>query len=271
MGAQWSRNAVDPLQRLAKLIINADGFTLAPRGTDFMTLGIVFLGVDSTLVLAAGTMTNDRHPYQPAAAAITATNVGTNTVTFGAGHPYETGDGPINPDATGGNLDEDQGYYAIVPDPVGAPNDLQFAATLADAYVGTAVDITADITGVNVGPAPGCMRGIDGHFTYTGTQAESDQAVAELGLYVEGTGYRAKNGGGTFTSISFAPSILAEILEGDVNVGDGLRIVVRGEAAPYTVDADGNYIIYSLDGTKISHKGKITPTGRTLAEVVDPT
>lgn len=266
MAAEWTRNTLDPLQRLVKLIINADGFTPAPRGTDFIALGIVFLGDTSNLVLATGTMTNDRHPLVVADFAITATDQVNDRVTKAA-HGLETGDGPFRPTTTAGNLVAGTNYYAIYYD----DDQLSWATSPENAYAGTKVDINADVTGMIFQDAPSTSRGIDGRFTYTATQAEADRYVSELGIYVEGNGFRYKNGGGTFSSIGIKPSILAETLEGSVTTGDGLRMVVRGEIAPFEEDEDGNVTIMSLDGSKVSHKGKISETGRSLTEIVDPT
>jgi hypothetical protein len=267
--AQWARNEATANARTAKLVINSDGFAPAPRGTDFMALGIVFLSRGSSVLeLATGTMANDRHPLIVADFAITATDQVNDRVTKAA-HGLETGDGPFRPTTTAGNLNAAVDYWAIYY----SDNEVSWATSLANAYAGVKVDINADVTGMIFQDQASTARGIDGRFTYQATQPETNTTASEIGIYVEGAGYRNKNGGGTYTSvdvISSAADYGAQAIEGARSRDDLLRLIARFCRGQFT-KVGTLYTWRNLDDTKDSFFKEVTAAGCIDSDDIDLT
>jgi len=182
MASVISRNEVVAAKRRALMTINAlDGVTPLWRGASFV--GRLFVGrSQASLVAGAGTLTNVRKPIVVADMTVTATDQANDRVTI-AGHGRQTGDGPFRPTTTAGGFVAGADYWAI------KHNDdlLSWAAgSPTNAYLGTKVDITADVTGMVFQDVVGVTeRGRDGLFVLELTQAETDIEGSELYAIVE--------------------------------------------------------------------------------------
>lgn len=100
MAAVIAKNELTASKRRCDLIVYADGgVTLAPRGTSFISLGILFVSGASSpdYVLGVGTCTNKRRTFSFTSGNFTAavTDICTKVA-----HGLETGDGPINVSTT---------------------------------------------------------------------------------------------------------------------------------------------------------------------------
>lgn len=270
MSAQWQKNAADAANRRCQMQIYTDGTMPADRGTDFMALGIVFLSKSSSvLVTALGTMTNDRHPIIFADDVVEAVDVGADTLTLTA-HTYETGDGPFVADEVLGPNAIGTHVWMIWVD----ANKVAVATSLANAYANVRVALAGTETGATISDIPGTtQRGIDGFFTYEATQPETNFTGAEAGVYVEGPGYRRKNGGGAFTSVMMvnaANDVWATVLEAPYTAADLVRLVAREIAARFS-KVGNDYVTRNLANTKDSHSGTVTDAGRIAAAIIDAT
>jgi hypothetical protein len=185
-------------------------------------------------------------------------------------HALQTGDGPVRAfsDTTlPAGLAAATDYYVIKID----DDTFYLATSLANAYAGTRIDITStgtgthtlDLTGV------GTKRGIWGHFIYEGPQPELNHEAPEMAVIVDGvisgTSMLRMNGGGAQTHVEMTVE-LASVwdleMEDGHSYGDGMRAVARGELAPYEEEPDGTQIVKSIDGTRESHRGTVTSSGR---------
>ncbi len=273
MGARWQKNEVAATKRRCDLLVQKSDGTLAPRGTDFIALGYVFVsGVNSPdYDLAVGTLTNKRRPFTTLAD-FTFTAAVTDVCTKVA-HTTETGDGPVRLTTT-----------TTLPAPLALATDywiikidadtFYLATTLANAYAGTRVDITTTGTGTHtVDITTSTKRGIDGHFTYQATQAETNHSAPETSVIIDGTLYERSIGWGAYTTVEMsteAADIGSTILEGSTTRDDAQRIILRTLAAKFSVTA-GVLQFRDLADTKNSHHGTITASGRVAAVIDDAT
>lgn len=274
MSATWAKNEVSATKRGCLLIVTDDGGIPASPGLDFITMGGVFVvGANAPNAdLATGTLTNVRRALAFSSFTFTADN--TNEQLTKTTHGLETGDGPINVSNAGGALPTGlaaaTAYYVIKVD----ANTLKLATSLSNAYAGTAINLTTNGTGTQtLAAATGCKRGVWGHFWYVATQAETNHDAPEMAVMVDYTGYLRMNGGGAHTSVNMATSaadVWAQTMEGAYTFADGMRILVRGEAAPYSI-ASGVYTIRDLANSKNSHHGTITGSGRSATAIDDAT
>lgn len=268
---QWAKNELTASRRECDLIVFADGGGLAPRGTNFIALGIGFVrGVNTpALDLATGTFTNNRIPVTLAPFTY-AVNTGTSTTNLvAAAHGLQNGDGPIRLTSTGApptGLALATDYYVILVD----ANTFKLATSLANAYAGVAVVMSTNGTGVNqitgVGTTP--QRGLDGRFTYQATQAETNHNHAETAIVIEGAGYSLANGGGGAAYVMMGSAVqgFESICEGSMTYGDAQRLQNSILAGPVLDFTTNTLVFKSLDGTKtrwtvtVSAAGRLTPT-----------
>lgn len=262
------------------LVQKTDG-SFAPRETNFIALGYVFIrGVAAPhYALALGTTTNERRRFSFASFNFTADHT-TDELTA-TDHGLELGDGPVQ--LTGSDLPDGLAtltdYWIIKVD----DDIFQLAASLDDAYDGTFVEFddngtpTHTITPKTVEGNVLCQRGLDGHFTYEATQGETAHDTPETTIIIDGGGgtdYDRDVGSGSWVSVDMSnagSSVWDEVMENGNTYGDGVRVLVRGEAANYSRDVDGKHIIRDLADTKDSHEGTITASGRSDASILDPT
>lgn len=276
MAAVIQRNEVEDRLRQMDIgpIYNEAG-QLAPVETDFVALGILWVTDPSDpehLRAGTGTCVNKRMSY-PVNVTVESTDQGANTVEVTA-HGLVTGIGPVFPDATGGGVDsaDPEGYWIIFVD----DDNFALAESLEDAYAAVPVklDITADLTGVSfIGTAPTCKKGMPGRFVYTFTQPETDVAVTELWVVIEGvTDYRLSmqaGGGGTALLMPAFEGFESDGENGNT-MGDLLRLVARTLVAKFTKTGN-DYLFRDLADTKDSHSGTVVAGGRTASTVIDPT
>jgi hypothetical protein len=270
MGATFERNQVLDTKRRADLIIYADSGDLAEPGVDFMALGLVwFKGATVKYAAALGTLTNNRRPLTVADFTITATDTTAETTTKVA-HGLRTGDGPLRPTTTAGGFTSGVDYYPIYVD----ADKVKWATSLTNAYAGTNINITADVTGMVFQDVPGTTeRGVPGHFTYEASQGETDVATSEYAVLIDGTGYARRNNAGAYTTIGGTPALKGfdDTGEGAHTYGDLQRLMVAvlcGEALDFET---GTQIFRSLDDTKTRLTGTTTANGRTAITVGDLT
>lgn len=261
--AQWTPNTVVDAERVCDLVINTDTGDPAPRATDFTNCVYIHAGTDEG-TLGAGTIHNKRIPTTFADLTITSTDTGADTVAVGA-HSVETGTGPVRVDSTLGGLDAATDYWIWI----GPENAIGFAESPSDAYAGVLVDLTADITGVNIVAQATCSVGLDGEFQYTATQAESDVSVGVLFLTVIKDGFaRARanvtvrspvqgfeslgEGANTYGDIMRAIYALLGGLSGDYTTGTfTFKDPTTGTIVRFTITADAT-------GRKVVTPGVLT-------------
>jgi hypothetical protein len=272
MGAKWQKNEATAVKRRCDLIISKNDNTLAPRSSDFIALGYVFIcGVNSpNYDLAVGTLTNKRRALATTSGAFTADHT-TESFTKAA-HGLETGDGPFWLGTTIGlpvGFATSTNYWIIYVD----ANTFQLAASLADAYAGT--EITFADNGVGVHTITGSLptRGIDGHFTYQATQGETGHDAPETSVIVDGTDYEIADGFGAYTTVEMDSANAdwgAVDIEAGVTRDDAMRLSLRERAAKFSIV--GSVIQFrDLADTKDSHHGTVTASGRTAAGIDDAT
>lgn len=268
--AQWAKNQVTASKRRCDLLIQKSDNTLAPRGTDFIALGYVFIsGVTSpNYALALGTLTNKRLPLAFAAFSPTATDTGAETITKAA-HGLETGDGPHAPNITTGGVNNALTYYWIAVD----ANTLKIAATLADAYAGTGINITASLNAVTFSAAAGCSRGLDGHFTYEATQPELNHDIPETSVIVNGANYERALGFGGYTTVAMAANVqgFESIAEGAHTYGDYMRGAIAILANRSSGYSTGTIKFRDRANTKDRWTFTVDGTGRLTAVANDLT
>lgn len=263
MASFITKNELVAAKRRCDLLITSfvDG-SRAPRGTNFT--GFVYVSKSSPSYLAAtGILTNKRVPLIAADDAVEATDQVNDRVQM-TGHGREIGDGPFRPTTTAGGFVAGTNYWALPFD----ANNVSWSLSLADAYAGVKVNITADVTGMIFQDVVGTTeRGIDGQFTYEWTQAETNFDGSEGAVSILGhASYDA------YTTVTIAPAVVgfeAE-MENGRTYGDGQRMLVRGEAAKFS-RVGNDYMHRNLADTKDSHGGTMTEAGRVAAAIVDPT
>lgn len=275
----WRKNEPTAIARQCEVQIFKDDATPAPRGTNFIALGNVYVRGANTpnADTALGTMTNMRRPLTGVALTITV-NAATDVVTS-AGHGLELGDGPLPLSSTGtrpGGLDTAPfAFYAI---PIDA-NTFKLATTLANAYAGAAIDITSTGSGtLTLASDASSTRGMDGRFVYQATQAETDHNAAEMAIIVDdgGTGnYALKNsaGGSAYVTMTSGAGVWDTVLGADGRTaGDMQRHNYRANGAGKLLRAGTAYTLRNETDTKDAAHGTITDAGgRTLAVIDDPT
>jgi hypothetical protein len=275
MGAQWAKNEVVAVKRRCGMLIQKVDGALAPRGTDFMALGYVYVcGVAAPhFALAVGTLTNQRAPLTVADDTVESVDTGLNTLTLTA-HVFETGDGPIRM-TTSGTLPTGLALatdYWIVKD---SANAIKLASSLANAYAGTAIDITATGSGTHtVDVTASTQRGVDGHFEYEATQAETNHDAGETLVIVNGgTDYLRSLGGGAYTTVQMqaaADTAFDQISEGALTHADMIRLIARTLVAKFSKTGN-DYVYRDIADSKDSHSGTVTSAGRTARTILDPT
>lgn len=274
MAASFSKNEVVAAKRRADLIVYTDANALAPRGTDFISLNIVYVSGDTSpdYVLATGTVTNKRRSLVVADDTFTATH-GTETFTAVA-HGLETGDGPIRVSSSTtlpAGLTAGTDYWVIYVD----ADNFQLATTLANAYAGTELTISDNGTGTHtLSDTADTQRGLDGYFTYEATQAETDFDGSEFSILIEGSGYSRELGGGTYTSVSIvtgATDVWESVLEGAHSAGDLMRLFASILAGEVTNFSTGTQVFRDLADTKTRLTGTTDATGRLSIVIGDLT
>lgn len=268
MSAVWQKNEVTAAKRRCGMLIRKNDGTLAPRGTDFSGL-VLICGVNApNFDLAVGTMTNQRRPLVLADDVVESSDSGTDELTLTA-HLYETGDGPFVADAIiAGNAIGTE-YWTIS---TGA-DTIQLALSLADAYAGTAIGLGGIEGGTTISDKSTTQRGIDGHFIYTATQAETNHSAPETIVIVDGGGssdYDRDSEGGAYTTVDMrtaSDDFGAAELENGLSRDDGLRIILRTLAAKFS-KVGNDYVYRDMADSKDSHHGTVTTAGR-VDSVID--
>lgn len=269
MGAKWAKNEPTAAKRRCGMRIFKNDGSLAPRGTDFMALGYVYICGTAApdFALALGTMTNQRKPLSVSTQVVGTVDTGADSAEI-VGHPYETGDGPFSDSSISGGAE----VWIIVDD----ADNIGFATSLANAYADTRIALTGAETGSSITLLPNTKRGIDGLFVYQATQAETNHDNPETIVIVDGGGssdYDRDIDGGAYTTVemqSTTDDIGATLLEGSLTRDDAWRIMLRTDAAKYS--KTGNDFVYrDMADSKDSHHGTVTTAGRIDADVDDPT
>jgi hypothetical protein len=268
MGASWAKNEVTAVKRRCDLIVMKSDGTLAPRGTDFS--GFVYIsGVESPdFALALGTMTNKRRPLVVSDDVIEGVDTGADTVTL-TGHSYETGDGPFVSDELTGATAIGANLWIIVDD----ANTIAFAATLADAYADVRIALAGTETGATISDSADTQRGLDGHFTYQATQAETDHDAPVTAVIVDGTDYERSTGWGAYTTVQMVSSSAdygSQVIENGLTRDDLLRLCARSLVANFTKTGN-DYVIRNLADSKDSHESTVAPGGKTGSNIIDAT
>lgn len=267
MGARWQKNELTQSKRRCDLRpASAALGSVAPRETDFT--GYVYITQDGVdYVLGVGTVANKRRALVVADDVFTATH-GTDTLTAVA-HGLETGDGPFWISNSGGSLPtlltNATNYWIIRVD----DDNFQLALSLALAYAGTEQAFDDNGTGTHtISDVATTQRGVDGEFTYTATQAETNYDTAEIAVSILG---HATYEGYTTVEISGLSDDLGGVeLESGITRDDAWRILLRGEIALYSKTGN-DYVIRDIADSKDSHHGTVTTIGRTVAVIDDPT
>lgn len=245
-------------QQVDLIVQKSDG-SLAPRGTDFIALGYVFVAAANAPLLdtAAGTLTNIRKPITVADDVVESVDTTDDNVTLTA-HGRETGDGPFVSNETMGALAIGAQFWVIVDN----ANEYGIASSLANAYAGTRVALTGTEAGATISDIPGTTRrGIDGHFTYEPTADEGQYLSAVI---VSGTDYERELGfGGMSTVESNSPWDSDDGSGTGRTMGDLQRGIARTAMARIIIDpVTGEYVVRKLDDDGDSHGGTISATGR---------
>lgn len=274
MAAGWQKNEITAVKRRCDLIVVKSDNSLAPRQTNFTALGMVYIsGVGSPhFVLALGTMTNKRKPLVVPDDTVESVDTTNNRVQM-IGHAYQIGDGPFQW-ATGGpappaGMATGVDYWVVPFD----ANNVSFATTLANAYAGTLVDITGSGTGGILQDTANTQRGIDGHFTYEATQAETSHDAPETVVIVDGTNYERSSDFGAYTTVNMTDA-LADAFDAELESGlsrdDAQRVILRTLAAKFSKTGN-DFVFRDLADSKDSHSGTVTPAGRVAKTIIDPT
>lgn len=209
MSATWFHGM--PKQRCGLLIIDSAG-AFAPRGTDFMAAGAVFVSdADMNFVAAAGTLTNQRMPLAFDDVAFTV-DAEITTWFNATAHGRETGDGPVRVSSSGtlpSGLSAATDYWIIK----NTANRFELATSLANAYAGTNVTAVDAGTGtLSLVDTADTEQGIDGHFVYAPTEAETAAPTGrirhEMIVMVDGVvdtlNFQRASGAGAYTTIGMA-------------------------------------------------------------------
>lgn len=215
MSATWQHNPSPPAsrRRAGLIVVDVDG-VLCPRQYDLSSITCI-CGISSPhFVAAAGTITNQRRPLvapDPLPenwGTIQGVDAVADTMTM-ASHGYELGDGAVRFTAgtPPGGLSLGVDYWVI---PVDA-NTFKLASSLANAYAGTAIDLTSTTTGATLSILSSSTRGLDGHFVYEATESEVKHDGAETIVIVDGTlngkNFRRSSGAGAYSTVGHVPLI----------------------------------------------------------------
>lgn len=271
MAAGWSKNEIVAAKRRCGMVIRKTDGSQAPRGTDFMALGYVFIcgATAPHFAVALGTLTNQRRPLVVADDVVESADTGSNELTL-TDHDYETGDGPFVADEPMGSLMIGTEFWTIV---TGA-DTIQIATSLANAYAGTAVALLGTEDGATISDKATTQRGIDGLFEYEATQAETDHDAPETVVIVHGDpDYDIDAFAGAYvtnTMQTSAASAFEQLSENGETYGDQVRLCRRTLASKFTKSGN-DYTFRDAADTKDSHSGTVTSAGRIAATIIDPT
>lgn len=275
----WQRNEPVASLRRCDLLVTKNTGELAPRETDFIALGMVFVcrSASPNYSLATGTMTNKRRPLDAAADVVESEDTGADTLTLTA-HAYETGDGPFISDEALGTIAIGVDFWVRV---IGV-DTIAIYPTLADAYADTnrvALTGTEDGATISKKEAGGLVltqRGLDGHFTYEAPQVETDVQLPHVSIIVDGPNYQRSLGAGAYTNVTIdqgGANVLDAVLGDGVTVREALLGKVRTAAAPFRREVQlggGVKITFrNLADTKDSHHATLVDAGRIDADIDD--
>lgn len=279
MAAVITKNAAAAAQRQCDLIVMTNGgLTPAARSTDFIGLGILYQTDGANIPhykTGTGACVNKRKPLTFTSFTFTADS--TTDKLNKVAHGLNTGDGPIGASNAGGGLPAPLAaatdYWVIRVD----ADNFYFATSLANAYANTRIDITTNGTGTQTAATrTGCSQGIDGLFTYTFPQPDTNFDITEMSVVIDGAsggGYSRANGEGAYTTCNMGSSLTGfeAIGEGSFTYGDLLRITTRALAAKFTLTSGTDFVIRNLADSKNSHSSTVVPTGKTASTIIDPT
>jgi hypothetical protein len=275
MGARWQRNEASATKRRCGLIVQKADGTMLPRSAEYSVsfLAMTYVcGVNSPdFDQATGTLTNQRRRLQLGSDTIESVDTGADTVAMTA-HEYETGDGPFDSNETTGAVAAGDDIWIIAVD----ANTIAFADSLEDAYDDSRIALTGTETGAVITVNSSTKRGVDGHFIYEATQAETLHYAPETIVLVDGEfdgdDYLRASGGGAYTTVEMSSALDdwgAVVVEGGYTRDDTLRLKLREMAAKFS--QVGNVITFrDLADTKDSHHGTVTASGRVDADIDDP-
>lgn len=266
MAAVWQKNEVTAAKRRCQLFIRDANNAAVSRGNSYT--GYVYITQGGTdYVAAVGTLTNSRRALVVDDDTFTADNA-TETLTATA-HGLETGDGPLRLTNSGGALPTGLATatdYWIIR--TGA-DTFKLASSLANAYASTEVAFTTNGTGTHtISDTASTQRGIDGEFTYTATQAETNYDAGEIVVAI--LGHATDWGATTASMASEASSVWATVIEDGNTAEDLLRGIARTLLAKFSISGT-DYVFRDLADTKDSHEGTVTASGRTAASITDLT
>lgn len=276
MPAKIAKNEVTASKRYIDIEIwQAGALVPAPGGVDFVALGMVYVpssAAPNDYILGTGTIANKRRALTFTPFVFTA-SAASDQLTKVA-HGLITGDGPVNVAASGGGtlptgLLSSGNYYVIYID----DDNIKLASSQANAYAGTAIDLTTDGTATLTLSAvsPGCQRGLVSWYRYTFTQGETNIDLSEISVLVDGPGYeRHLNGGGYATAI-LEPGVSDfgdAIIEAGITRAQKERLELRTMCAKGSVV--GNDITWrDMADSKDSHSGTVTGAGRIAITIID--
>lgn len=269
MAAEIQKNEVVAGKRQIDLIVSADGYGPAPRETDFMALGILFVPDPANIPhykLGTGTCVNKRRPLVVADDVVESVDTGADNITL-TGHSYELGDGPFTSDEVMGTVAIGDPFYIIIDD----ANKVAIAATLADAYAGTRVALAGTETGATISDSAATERGLDGKFTYTFTQTETNVSLDELSVLIEGAGFANAQGGGAYSTAALinTASALEQVAEGGFTYAELIILMARELLAKFS-KVGNDYVIRDIPDSKDSHTATVTPSGKTASSINTP-
>jgi hypothetical protein len=276
MGARWQRNEASATKRRCGLIVQKADGTMLPRSAEYSVsfLAMTYVcGVNSPdFDQATGTLTNQRRRLQLGSDTIESVDTGADTVAMTA-HEYETGDGPFDSNETTGAVAAGDDIWIIAVD----ANTIAFADSLEDAYDDSRIALTGTETGAVITVNSSTKRGVDGHFIYEATQAETLHYAPETIVLVDGEfdgdDYLRASGGGAYTTVEMADegdSIGSVVIEAGFTRDDVWRLIFRTLIAKYSKTGN-DFVFRDYLDTKDSHHGTVTASGRVTAVVDDET
>lgn len=266
--AQFYKNEAIASKRKVRVFMYLDdGATPAPWQTDWT--GCVWVDQSTgNAVLATGTFLYDTRSFAFSDQTITAFP-GSNNATI-TGHVFHdangngvSGIGPVRLTTTGtlpAGLATATDYYLVWVD----ANTVAFATTAANAGAGTKIAISGSGSGtikITAAIAPFVtVMPIDGSFTYTAPQTETNFDGSELALHVEKTGMHKTEV--TVNILTSASDAFSAVGEGANTYGDLIRLMVgilAGKVSNYTTNT---FAFKSLDGSKTRMTFTVDQTGR---------
>jgi hypothetical protein len=252
-------------RRLPLRITNDTDGTAAPRGTSFAAASWIDQSTGN-LVATNNAPVNMRRELVFTTFTFTADPA--TDICTAVGHGMETGDGLVRPSSTGtlpAGIAAATSHWLIVID----ADHFKLATSLANAYAGTAINITDAGTGVHSIPYSFTFlsqRGLDGDFYLQLEQAETNFDGDYAQVLVSSGGYTGRS----FVKMENAGGVWDDIMEAGHTFGDGMRIIVREMAAKFS-KVGNDYVTRDLADTKDSHSGTVTAGGRIAAAILDPT